>query len=75
MTIPAHTIERMERMQDDQMSVVLKLVDFYTKSPVEIFDDICEEESRRPVSEEQVEAVVSEVRRDRYERTAGHAHR
>ena len=56
--------EQMEGVGDNH--AVLKSIDYYTKSPAEVFDAICDEESGRPISEEQVEKVVSEVRRDRY---------
>lgn len=44
---------------------VLKSIDYYTKPPAEVFDAICDEESGRPISEEQVEKVVFEARRNK----------
>ena len=43
MSIPKATIERLEALQDDEMSVIIDLVDFFSKSPADIFDEICDE--------------------------------
>lgn len=68
MSISAGTIRQMEALPDDQISVVLQLVNFYSQTPADIFDKICEDELSDPVSEDVIENTISEVRRERYER-------
>ncbi len=68
MNIPARTIERMEALDEEQASVIVKLVGFYSLSNSDIFDNICNEELKQPVSNEVIENTISDVRTKLYER-------
>ena len=69
MSVTAETIKKMDNLQDDQMQVVINLVDYFLKTPKDIFEEICEESLQNPMSDSEIDTVVSEVRRERYEQS------
>ena len=63
MSISSGVIKQMESLKDEQMSVVLKLVNYYTQSDIDVFNRICDEELQNPVDDDLIDSVINDVRR------------
>ena len=72
MNIPAETLEKMNKLQDDQMSFVITLVDQLSRSPMDVFDSLCEQGQKNPMTDEEIDNFVSQVRRERRAEATGH---
>ena len=66
MSVSAETIKKMDHLRADQMQVVANLIDYFLKTPEEVFDAICEEGLSNPMSGEEIDEFVSGVREERY---------
>ena len=66
MSVSAETIQKMDYLRDDQMRVVSNLIDYFLKTPVEVFDSICEEGLQNPMADEEIDDFVSGVREERH---------
>ena len=66
MSVSAETIQKMDHLREDQMRVVTNLIDYFLKTPAEIFDSICEEGLQNPMTDEEVDDFVSAVRKERH---------
>ena len=64
MNISTETINKMNHLQEDQMQVVVNLVDYFLKTPTEIFDEICEEGLQKPMTDDEIASFVSDVRKE-----------
>ncbi len=67
MTVPADTLNKMQSLTSENMAIVVSLVNQLSlDSPEDIFDALCEDGSKNPMSEEEVAAFVSNVRKERH---------
>ena len=67
MTLPAETMTKIQSLSQDRMNIVINLVDqLAAASPLDIFDALCEDGARNPMSEDEVEEFISDVRADRH---------
>ena len=69
MTVPAEMINKMEAMPEAELAIVFGLVDQLSRKPTTIFEDLRNDGMRNPMIEDEVDDIVSSVRRDR--RAAG----
>ena len=69
MSVAAETIKKLDHLPDEQMQVVVNLVDYFLKTPAEIFDELCEEGLKNPMTDDEIDTFVSEIRKERYERS------
>lgn len=66
MTIPSDTISKMQSLTSDNLTIVINLVDQLASSnPTDIFNALCEDGARNPMSEKEVASFVSNVRKER----------
>ena len=72
MSIPADTLQKMNNLRDEQMVYVITLVDQLSRTPMDIFDSLCEQGQKNPMSDEEIDQFVSDVRRERRAEAAGH---
>ena len=72
MNIPAETLEKMNKLQDDQMSFVISLVDQLSCSPMEVFDALCEQGQKNPMTDDEIDNFVSQARREKRAKAAGY---
>lgn len=72
MSIPQETLEKMNKLQDDQMNFVITLVDQLSRSPMDIFDSLCEQGQKEPMSDDEINHFVSQVRSERRAKATGH---
>ena len=71
MSIPQETLEKMNKLQDDQMNFVITLVDQLSRSPMDIFDSLCEQGQKNPMSDDDIDQFVSQVRSERRAKATG----
>ena len=69
MSVAAETIKKLDHLPDEQMQVVVNLVDYFLKTPAEIFDELCEEGLKNPMTDDEIDTFVSEIRKERYEKS------
>ncbi len=68
MPIPAETISKMQALPSDRMNIVINLVDqLSAMTPIDVFDSLCVSGSKDPMTEEEVDDFVAEVRKERSE--------
>ena len=66
MPIPAETISKMQALPSDRMNIVINLVDqLSAMTPLDVFDSLCTNGSQNPMTEDEVDAFVAEVRAER----------
>ncbi|SCY72629.1 hypothetical protein SAMN02910292_02668 [Lachnospiraceae bacterium XBB2008] len=66
MPIPQETIKKMQALSSDQMSIVINLVDqLSAATPLDIFEALRADGQKYPMSEEEVNAFVANVRAER----------
>ena len=66
MPIPAETITKMQALPSDRMNIVINLVDqLSAMTPLDVFDSLCANGSQNPMTEDEVDAFVADVRAER----------
>lgn len=66
MTIPNETLIKMQSLPSEKLNIVINLVNQMALSnPVDVFDALCEDGAKNPMSESEVEEFVSKVRAER----------
>ena len=66
MPIPAETITKMQALPSDRMNIVINLVDqLSAMTPLDAFDSLCANGSQNPMTEDEVDAFVADVRAER----------
>ena len=66
MTVPSETVNKMQSLTTEKMAFIINLVDQFSMSePADIFDALCEDGAKNPMSEEEVDEFVSSVRKER----------
>ncbi len=64
MSIPAKTLNKMQELPLDKMSIVIDIVDQLTlKDPLDIFYALCDDGSKNPMSQEEIDDFVLDARR------------
>ena len=67
MAIPTETLEKMQSLSMDKMTIVIDLVNQLASSnPVDLFDALCENGAENPMDEEEVRDFVASVRTERH---------
>ena len=76
MTATTETINKMNALSDDNFTIIVNLIDYMTASQekfedgLEIFEAVRSEGIKNPMTEDEVDAFVTSVRKER--RAAGH---
>lgn len=66
MDIPQSTIQKMKMLSDDKLSIVVDLVNQLSlEDPKDIFTALCENGAQNPMTEEEIDDFVSDVRKSK----------
>ena len=66
MPIPQETITKMQALSSDQMSIVINLVDqLSAMTPLDIFEALRADGQRKPMTDEEIDVFLSDVRAER----------
>lgn len=66
MDVPSKTIEKMQSLSADKMTLVVNLVDqLAQEAPLDVFFALCEDGGKNPMTEAEVAEFVSDVRKER----------
>lgn len=65
MSVDAETTKKSDYLPDEQMRAIDLVVD-PLKTPSELFDELCEEGLKNPMTDDEIDAFVSDIRRKRH---------
>ncbi len=65
MAIPTETINKINTLPSEKLSIVIQVVDQLAQDPVEKFREIRKRSANNPMSDDEVDAFVDSVRKER----------
>ncbi|MBE5911680.1 hypothetical protein [Pseudobutyrivibrio sp.] len=65
--LPQETLDKLDSLSQEKMNAVINFIDQLTASTdaLDVFDALCEDGSKNPLSEQEINDFVSEVRKER----------
>lgn len=65
MAISEAVLDKLNNLHDEQIKFVISLVDQMSRTPEEVFDSLCEQGLENPMTENEIDNIIKEVRDER----------
>lgn len=63
--VSQEAITKLQQLPEDKCSIVVNLIDQLSVKPIDIFEALCQNGCKNPMTEDEVEDFVSKVREER----------